>query len=84
MSDSKIQLDEAQVLHVAKLGRLKLQPADVALYSTQLSGILDYIAQLKAVDVTGIHPMSHPLPLQNVLRDDTPRPGLTTELPGRT
>jgi aspartyl-tRNA(Asn)/glutamyl-tRNA(Gln) amidotransferase subunit C len=73
------QLDQAQVLHVAKLARLKLQPADVARYSAQLSGILDYVAQLKSVDVSGVHPMSHPLPLQNVLREDIVKPGLSTE-----
>jgi len=79
MPETTPQLDETQVLHVAKLARLKLAPTDVPLYAKQLSGILDYIDQLKSVDVTGVQPMSHPLPLENVLRDDTPKPGLTTE-----
>jgi aspartyl-tRNA(Asn)/glutamyl-tRNA(Gln) amidotransferase subunit C len=72
-------LDEAQVRHVAKLARLKLDDAAVALYAKQLTGILDYVAQLKSVDVTGVEPMAHPLPLQNVLREDVVRPGLTTD-----
>jgi aspartyl-tRNA(Asn)/glutamyl-tRNA(Gln) amidotransferase subunit C len=63
-------IDETQVRHVAKLGRLKLSDADVARYATQLTAILDYVAQLKAVDVTGVEPMSHPLPLKNVTRED--------------
>jgi aspartyl-tRNA(Asn)/glutamyl-tRNA(Gln) amidotransferase subunit C len=72
-------LDEAQVRHVAKLARLKLDDAAVGLYARQLTGILDYVAQLKSVDVAGVEPMAHPLPLQDVLREDVVQPGLTTE-----
>ena len=73
------KLDETQVRHVAKLGRLKLSDADVARYSTQLTAILDYIAQLRSVDVTGVEPMAHPLPLHNVLREDRVTEALPVE-----
>src|SRR4029078_6178069 len=73
------KLDEAQVRHVAKLGRLKISDADVARYSTQLTAIIGYIAQLKSVDVTGVEPMAHPLPLKNVLREDVVKPSLPVE-----
>jgi aspartyl-tRNA(Asn)/glutamyl-tRNA(Gln) amidotransferase subunit C len=72
-------LDEAQVRHVAKLARLKLDDAAVALYAKQLGGILEYVDQLKSVDVTGVEPMAHPLSLQNVLREDVVKAGLTTQ-----
>jgi aspartyl-tRNA(Asn)/glutamyl-tRNA(Gln) amidotransferase subunit C len=78
-AEASDKLDEAQVRHVAKLGRLKLADADVARYATQLTAILGYVAQLKSVDVTGVEPMAHPLPLKNVLREDEVRPGLSTE-----
>src|SRR5271154_3860446 len=80
--DSTDKLDAAQVRHVAKLARLKLADADIARYSTQLTAILGYVAQLKSVDVTGpppVEPMAHPLPLKNVLREDVVKPSLTTE-----
>ncbi len=70
MSEPTETLDQAQVRHVAKLGRLKIADADVARYATQLTAILGYVAQLKEVDVTGVEPMAHPLPLKNVLRED--------------
>jgi aspartyl-tRNA(Asn)/glutamyl-tRNA(Gln) amidotransferase subunit C len=73
------KIDEAQVRHVAKLGRLKLADADVARYATQLTAILGYVAQLKSVDVTGAEPMAHPLPLKNVLREDVVKPSLPVE-----
>lgn len=79
MADGTDKLDEAQVRHVAKLARLKLTDADVARYATQLTAILGYVAQLKAVDVGGAEPMAHPLPLKNVMREDVVKPGLSTE-----
>jgi aspartyl-tRNA(Asn)/glutamyl-tRNA(Gln) amidotransferase subunit C len=78
-ADTTEKLDEAQVRHVAKLARLKLSDADVARYATQLTAILGYVAQLKAVDVGNAEPMAHPLPLKNVLREDVVKPSLSTE-----
>lgn len=69
-------LTEAQVQHVARLSRLKLSDADVERYGRQLSGILDYVAQLQEVDVAHKEPMSHPLPLHSVMRDDVVEPSL--------
>ena len=72
-------LDEAQVLHIAKLACLKLEPADVARYAQQLTSILGYVDQLKTADITNVEPTSHPLPLLNTMRDDIPTPALTLE-----
>ncbi|MGN6367036.1 MAG: Asp-tRNA(Asn)/Glu-tRNA(Gln) amidotransferase subunit GatC [Phycisphaerae bacterium] len=77
MAESSERLDEAQVRHVARLARLKLGDADVARYAGQLTGILGYVAQLKSVDVTGVEAMAHPLPLENVLREDVVGASLT-------
>ena len=79
MAETTQQLDAAEVRKVAKLARLKLSDADVARYATQLTAILDYVAQLKAVDVTGVEPMAHPLPLKNVLREDVVTPTLPVD-----
>jgi aspartyl-tRNA(Asn)/glutamyl-tRNA(Gln) amidotransferase subunit C len=78
-STSTEKLDLQQVMKVAKLARLKISEADAARYATQLTDILGYVAQLKAVDVTGVQPMSHPLPLKNVLREDVITPSLPVE-----
>ncbi len=72
-------LSEQQVLHVARLSRLKLSSADVARYARQLSSILDYVAQLQQVRVEGLEAMSHPLPLHSVLREDRVEPALPVE-----
>lgn len=72
-------LDEVQVRHVAKLSRLKLNDQDISRYSGQLMGILDYVKQLSEVNVDGVEPMAHPLPLSNVLREDVVDPSLPVD-----
>jgi len=67
------------VAKVAKLSRLKLPQADMERYAVQLTGILDYVAQLSEADVAGVEPMAHPLPLHNVLREDVVTPSLGVE-----
>jgi aspartyl-tRNA(Asn)/glutamyl-tRNA(Gln) amidotransferase subunit C len=63
-------IDEAQVRHVATLARLKLSDDELARFSRQLSSILDYIGQLNEVDTEDVEPLSHPLELTNVFRED--------------
>ncbi len=77
MPDPKISLD--QVRHVAKLARLQLSDEQLRKFTDQLEPILQYVAKIAEVDVNGIEPMAHPLPLHNVLRDDVPQPALPLE-----
>jgi aspartyl-tRNA(Asn)/glutamyl-tRNA(Gln) amidotransferase subunit C len=65
--------------HVAELARLKLEDAEVALFQPQLAKILGFVDRLKELDVEGVEPTRHVLPLQNVLREDVARPGLEAE-----
>lgn len=70
-------LSTTQVQHVARLSRLKLSDQDIQRYGQQLSSILEYVAQLQEVDVENKAPMSHPLPLHSVLREDVVEPSLS-------
>jgi aspartyl-tRNA(Asn)/glutamyl-tRNA(Gln) amidotransferase subunit C len=70
--EPKISL--AEVEHVARLARLDLSPAEKERMRGQLDVILGYIEKLRAVDVEGVPPTSHVLPLVNVMRDDEVRP----------
>ncbi len=72
-------LSRDEVLHIAKLARVGVTDADVERLSAQLSGILDHFETLQELDTGGIEPTSYPLPLVNVMRDDTSRPGLPRE-----
>ena len=70
-----IGLDE--VRQVAKLSRLEMSEADLATMATQLNRILDYVDALQEVNTDGVEPLAHPLPLQNVFREDVPTPSLS-------
>ena len=68
-----------EVEHIAELARLGLTETEKERYREQLSTILDYFAQLRELDTTGIPPTSSVLPARSVLRPDEPRPGLSPE-----
>jgi len=61
---------------VARLSRLRLTDQEVDSLAGELSSILDHVDRLAEVDIEGIEPTSHVVPLENVLRDDVPRPSL--------
>lgn len=77
MPETKITLD--QVRHVAVLSRLALDEAKLAKLAGQLESILGYVAKISEVDVTGVEPMAHALPVCNVFRDDVVEPSLPIE-----
>ncbi len=72
-----IQRDE--VKHIALLSRLDLTEDEVDLYTGHLAEILDYVEKLKSLDVSNVEPMSHAVPMSNVMRDDTIEPSLSSE-----
>ena len=75
----KNQLGIQEVEKVAKLARLKLNEDELMLYSEQLSSILEHIAELEKLDVDGVEPMAHPIPLNNRLDDDVPSDPMPVE-----
>ena len=77
---SFMSLTANDVLHIARLARVQLSPADVERFTTQLSGILEHFAALAAVNTDGIEPTAHPLPLSNVMRADEVAPSLPREV----
>jgi aspartyl-tRNA(Asn)/glutamyl-tRNA(Gln) amidotransferase subunit C len=72
-------IDREQVLHVAKLARLRLTDAEVERMTGELSKILGHVEQMEALDLDGVEPTSHVVALENVLREDVPRESLPRE-----
>lgn len=58
---------------IAHLARLKLTNQEVEQYTKELSKILDFVAQLSEVDVSGVEPTVHGIPLDPHMREDEPR-----------
>ncbi len=74
-----MRLTPEQVEHVALLARLRLTDEERELFTTQLNSILEHFEQLQQIDTSGVEPMSHAVPVSNVLREDEPRASLRPE-----
>jgi aspartyl-tRNA(Asn)/glutamyl-tRNA(Gln) amidotransferase subunit C len=67
-------IERDQVLHVARLARLRLSEPEVERMAGELSGILEHVDRIAELDLTNVEPTSHVVELENVLRPDVPRP----------
>mgnify|MGYP006262705765 CR=1 FL=1 len=72
-----MRLSTDEVRHVAELAKLKLTDDEVALFSEQLSQILEYAERLQEIDTSAVPPTPYVLPVENVMRDDIPEPSLS-------
>lgn len=63
-----------EVKKIAKLARLRLTAAEVALYGGQLTKIVDSMAELASVDTSAVAPTTSVLGAVNVMREDEPKP----------
>ncbi|MGI9079937.1 MAG: Asp-tRNA(Asn)/Glu-tRNA(Gln) amidotransferase subunit GatC [Acidimicrobiales bacterium] len=70
------RISRQDVAHVGALARLRLTDDELDRFTLQLGAVLDHAADVAALDTEGVPPTAHPLPLVNVLRDDTVVAGL--------
>jgi aspartyl-tRNA(Asn)/glutamyl-tRNA(Gln) amidotransferase subunit C len=70
-------IEREQVLHVAKLARLGLTDEEVERMAGELSGILEHVDRIAALDLDDVTPTSHVVELENVLRADLPHESLS-------
>ena len=68
-----------QVLRVAELSALHLPPEEAEALRVTLESVLEHMAALERVDVTGVEPTYHPVPLPRALRPDAVQPSLPRE-----
>jgi aspartyl-tRNA(Asn)/glutamyl-tRNA(Gln) amidotransferase subunit C len=73
-------IEREQVLHVAKLARLGLTEQEVETMAGELSGILEHVDRIAALDLEGVEPTSHVVELENVLRADEPHKSLPRDV----
>jgi aspartyl-tRNA(Asn)/glutamyl-tRNA(Gln) amidotransferase subunit C len=74
-------LSRDQVLHVARLARLELTDDEIERFGGELSNVLDHIEKIGELgDLADVEPTSHVVAVENVLREDEPRPSLPREV----
>lgn len=73
MSD---RISHADVAHVANLARLDLDDDQIDHFTRHLASVLDHASDIADLDLDDVPPMTHPVPLSNVMRDDVIGPTL--------
>jgi aspartyl-tRNA(Asn)/glutamyl-tRNA(Gln) amidotransferase subunit C len=80
MTDSAANgIDQDLVVHLGKLARLELTDVEGEHDTLQLEQILGAITSISEVAADDIPPTSHPIPMENVYREDRAMPGLLPE-----
>ena len=65
-----MSVSHSEVERVARLARLRIDPADLDDRARDLARILELFDRLAAVDTQGVEPLSHPLAATQRLRPD--------------
>jgi aspartyl-tRNA(Asn)/glutamyl-tRNA(Gln) amidotransferase subunit C len=73
-------IDDNVTRHVARLARLELTESETVQMQHELSAILEYVQQVQELDLATVPPMTHAIPLENVVREDVPTPSVPVEL----
>ncbi len=74
-----MRLTTQEVEHIATLSRLELSDAERERAANELSQIIGYFESLSELDTENTPPTMHALPIENVLRADEVRAGLSRE-----
>ena len=67
------------IAYIARLARISLTDEESARFSAQFGRLFEFIRELQALDVSGVHPTAQVIPLSNVMRDDEMTRCLTQE-----
>ncbi len=67
-----MSLSVENVNRIAWLARVAIDADKVEAYARDLSGILDFVAQMDDIDTADVKPMAHPLEQTQRLRPDVP------------
>ncbi len=70
---------EINIKYVAHLARIALTPEEETKLAAQLGNILGYIEKLRELDVSGVEPTAHAVPMVNITRADEVRESLSHE-----
>ena len=63
-------ISDETIEYVGILAKLDLSDEEKEAAKKDMGNMLDYIDKLNELDTTGVEPMSHVFPVQNVFRED--------------
>ena len=73
------EISAEQVAHLANLARIALTEEEIEHLTAELGQIMQAVEKVSEVATPDVPPTSHPIPMQNVYRDDVVGNTLTAE-----
>jgi aspartyl-tRNA(Asn)/glutamyl-tRNA(Gln) amidotransferase subunit C len=73
-------ISREEVLHVARLARLRLGEDEIEPMARELSAVLDHVARIGELDLDDVPATTHVAELTGRLRPDEPRESLPREI----
>lgn len=67
------------VAHLAKLARIEMNEVELDHLAQEMEIILKAVARVQEIATSDVPPTSHPIPVNNVVREDRVRPSLTSQ-----
>lgn len=72
-------ISREDVAHLAKLARIAMDDAELDHLAVEMDLILGAVARVQEIASADVPPTSHPIPVNNVVREDRVRPSLTQD-----
>ena len=76
----KDPITRQEIAHLARLARLAVTDEELELFAGQLAVVLDAVARVGEAPVDDVPPMTHAVPMTNVMRPDVARPCLPRDV----
>ncbi len=74
-----MSVDNKEIIKIAKLAKLKFNDEEIEKFTSQFNEILDYMKKLNEINTDDVKPLSHPLELTNVMREDELKNSIETK-----
>jgi aspartyl-tRNA(Asn)/glutamyl-tRNA(Gln) amidotransferase subunit C len=73
-----MSVDKNEILKIASLAKLKFNDDEIEKFTYQFNEILNYINKLNEINTDNVEPLSHPLEINSVMRDDELKISIST------
>ncbi len=74
-----MELGDAEILHVARLARLRLTEDELSGVRQDLNRVLAYVSKLHELNLDGVEPTMHVIETRTPLREDSVHQSLSAE-----
>lgn len=74
-----MKISKEEVKKIASLAKLNLSEDEINEMQKDMSGILEYMDKLNTLNTNDVEPLSYPVDIKNVFREDIPGESLDRE-----